>query len=271
MTDKNSDVDRAIASIGGEPWAYRSFAHAAVRPSSDRHRRLFTYNDLGEPEYTPEEAAPVQALAKEAVFLEPAPLKPNPQQPEPQPQQVPVRSPALRYVAAPRPVAAPPRMTTAAPISVVAPLPVVTISPVSDLPAPGVHVDVMAPAVLDAPPPLPAPTPARDPAPPSSALHQFPPAYSLLAAALPSAAGSSYTPRYRQPVPQAVPEWAAPVPAAKPLVAPTSVAKSPVVPAPPVAMAAPLPAAPVGAPGPKSSPAPTSVIAETGVGMFRRI
>lgn len=51
MSDKNLDVDRAIASVGGERWTYYSFKPVLTNASRTGPDSLFTYNELGEPEY----------------------------------------------------------------------------------------------------------------------------------------------------------------------------------------------------------------------------
>ena len=50
MSDKNLDVDRAIASVGGEKWIYHSFKPVLTNTAKTGSDSLFTYNELGEPE-----------------------------------------------------------------------------------------------------------------------------------------------------------------------------------------------------------------------------
>jgi hypothetical protein len=51
VSDKNLDVDRAIASVGGERWTYYSFKPVLTHAADTGVDSLFTYNELGEPEY----------------------------------------------------------------------------------------------------------------------------------------------------------------------------------------------------------------------------
>lgn len=67
MSDKNLDVDRAIASVGGERWSYHSFKPVLTHASKTGVDSLFTYNELGEPEY----AAQLMQLRPPAEFASP--------------------------------------------------------------------------------------------------------------------------------------------------------------------------------------------------------
>ena len=51
MSDKNLDVVRAIASVGGEHWTYYSFKPVLTNTAKTGASSSFTYNELGEPEY----------------------------------------------------------------------------------------------------------------------------------------------------------------------------------------------------------------------------
>lgn len=75
MSDKNLDVDRAIASVGGENWVYHSFKPVMTEAAKTRLSSSFTYNEFGEPEYKAPHLplpAPSQYAAPDDEYLEDA-------------------------------------------------------------------------------------------------------------------------------------------------------------------------------------------------------
>lgn len=51
MSDKNRDVDSAIASVGGKGWVYHSFKPLILVAGKTAAKSLFAYNEFGEPQY----------------------------------------------------------------------------------------------------------------------------------------------------------------------------------------------------------------------------
>jgi hypothetical protein len=63
VSDKNTDVDRAVAAIGGVQLTYHTFGPFKMRPRTPAQVQIFTYNELGEPEYVPAPQQLVPAAA----------------------------------------------------------------------------------------------------------------------------------------------------------------------------------------------------------------
>ncbi len=195
MSEKNSDVVRAMASMEEVAFPYHSFGPLVMRPRNPGELRVFTYNEFGEPEYVPERAraaaSPASAIPAPALQLtQSAPLAPPATATDPLYDRLPVmQPPAMRSIPAsplsqpqraavrPQPVAAPATAMAAAAPAQMAP-------PVAQ-PAP---IAAAAPA-MQPPPPAMMPEPAYAAPPP-------PPFFPLLAAALPNATEPSYTPSY---------------------------------------------------------------------------
>lgn len=55
MSEPTTDVDRAVAAIGGISLNYYSFGGLKITPREQSLSKLFTYNDQGEAEYHPPE------------------------------------------------------------------------------------------------------------------------------------------------------------------------------------------------------------------------
>ena len=192
MIEKNSDVDRAIAAVGGTHLSYHSFGPFVLRPRTTGLARPFIYNEFGEPEYAPAlPQAPLQLAPAAAPPTMPAadPLydtlpvvqppvnrpsfaaPPPPPPPQPQPQPRPAARPAPPQAAPSRPVHAASAHEASAHEAAVY--------------AQAYPPDAYAPAARPAAPP---PQPASAPPPP--------PFFPLLAAALPNATEPTYAPQY---------------------------------------------------------------------------
>jgi hypothetical protein len=173
VSEHNSDVDRAIAAFGAPHLKYHSFGTFTMRPRTTAEMRAFTYNEFGEPEYSPvieaaDQAAPVQPRPE--PLFDPAPAAPVSRQPPMPPVVAPV---------APAAVVRPPS----------------TRAPNVAQGGASAPYSRSEQAARMAPPPRPimpeevAPVPVAPPPPPF-----FP----LLASALPNATEPSYTPSYQQ-------------------------------------------------------------------------
>lgn len=266
MSDKNLDVDRAIASVGGERWIYHSFKPVLTNTAKPGSDSLFTYNELGEPEYAAAhlQLPPPSAFASpDDEYLEDAAY------PEAHPNETWYEIPApedhtSRFIA---PIARSPVFVEPAPV-ILAPVSPAPVSPAQVILAqviPARSVPAPAPAPpLAAPPPRPAFA-----APPVVAAK--PPVYvPFLPSALPQASvhtsAQLYRPAERVPqrreerpversmeLPVSRPQVAAAVtPPARLPPQPASPAVSPVVPVPPVIL--PMAPPPVMAPRPTAAP-----------------
>ena len=75
VSDKNLDVDRAIASVGGEKWVYHSFKPVMTEAAKTGASLSFSYNEFGEPEYKAAHLplpAPSQYASPDDEYLEDA-------------------------------------------------------------------------------------------------------------------------------------------------------------------------------------------------------
>jgi len=173
VTEKNSDVDRALAAFGGPPLKYHSFGLFTLRPRTQADMRVFTYNDMGEPEYTP--------LPEPSIQAGTAPTRHDPlfETQQPAPQQARVMAPTPAMMPPPAPPASRPQPQ----------------------PAIASRMPPRPPAPAPAPAPVVQPVPVASEPPP-------PPFFPLLAAALPEATEPSYAPSYPAAPPPSYPQQA---------------------------------------------------------------
>jgi hypothetical protein len=169
VTEKNSDVERALSAYGGTSLKYHSFGQFTMHPRNQSDARVFTYNEMGEPEYTP--------LPEPSIQNSPTPTRHDPLFETPFPAPAPAR--VIAPIAAP--VVMPP---PAPPVSRTSPQPAIAsrMPPRPPTPAPVVQAAAVAPE----PPP--------------------PPFFPLLAAALPDATEPSYAPSYPAAPPPSYPQ-----------------------------------------------------------------
>ncbi len=193
MSEKNSDIERAISAFGGGAITYHSFGPFAIRPRVSADAQPFLYNEFGEAEYVPAVVAaplivpsaspPADPLYDELPIVQ-APLPPSRQ--------------ASSFKAAPQATSSRPMPPIPAQVSSrAAPRPVLRPMPVSAAPTDN-HEPYRAPAAR-----VEAALPQQPVMPPP------PPFFPLLAAALPNATEPSYMPSY----PVAVQPGRAPSPA----------------------------------------------------------
>lgn len=113
MSEKNADVERALAAFGGVSLTYHSFGPFTMRPRTNADTRAFTYNEFGEASFAPAQPEPpvaslppsgAETLYDTLPVVQP-PLS-RPTAASPASVQVPPMSAApIQRTAAPRPVA----------------------------------------------------------------------------------------------------------------------------------------------------------------------
>jgi len=81
VSEPTTDVDRAVAAIGGISLNYYSFGGLKITPREPSLSQLFTYNDQGEAEYHPPAppAEPEATMAPEAPLASHAMPAPSPE------------------------------------------------------------------------------------------------------------------------------------------------------------------------------------------------
>lgn len=161
MSERNSDIERAIAAFGGVAMTYHSFGPFVVRPRTPAGAQPFTYNEFGEAEYIPAPEKPQ------------APVAPAPMAAEPLYDALPVVQPAVLQPQKPVSIPQPAPMTPqqAARPSRPVPPPAKALPPVEQQPAPPPFFPLLAAAMPNATEPSyapsypPAPPPAHMPEP----------------------------------------------------------------------------------------------------------
>lgn len=159
MSDKNLDVDRAIASIGGETWTYHSFTPELIHSARTGATKLFTYNDLGEPQYagnvpllesTPSFASPDDEYMEDAAYPQSHPGERWYEVPAPEDHTSRFIPPSLPAASAEEPLAPPAPMPDVVAPPVLAP-PVLSPPVLASTPMPSpviVSPVVMSPALV---------------------------------------------------------------------------------------------------------------------------
>ena len=212
MIERNSDVNRAIAAVGGEHVPYYSFGASVLRPRTTGSLRPFIYNELGEPEYAPASVATVQ--------MAPAAAPPASRLIDPLYDTLPVVQPPTARSIGPQPVASAPIMQPSPYQATMPPTVVVRTQPRRQVQGGPVQAGPIQPGPIHPGPAQPGPFqvqaaqaaapavvvnqhPVAPAPPPAAFVPPPPPFFPLLAAALPNATEPTYTPQY---APAALPE-----------------------------------------------------------------